>query len=266
MKKNLFLLLILGLMIPKIVFAITSYDNSTWCQDPVNDYNVEIGELSCTYSFKIDNTDPTKYQSYIEHFVVNIDLEGLELKEVKPLNGWSQVQNVENDNHTLSILFVSSTKRNEAPNIIHTNGTHEIAEFIFTATDDSYENIKATASLGTNGYYNDEVRKCKILNNDVYFNSSSLIVTKEKYLESCDPNYGKEAVETNNKKYQCQEVDNKYYDKDGKEVNKETYYKSCGVVENPKTGNYIPFAILILFILGIILLVIKNKYNLFKEI
>ena len=73
-------------------------------------------------------------------------------------------------------------------------------------------------------------------------------------------------METNNKKYQCQEVDNKYYDKDGKEVNKETYYKSCGVVENPKTGNYIPFAILILFILGIILLVIKNKYNLFKEI
>ena len=266
MKKCLLFAFISMLLLPKIALAVTSYDESTWCNDPVKEYNAETGELSCTYSFKIDNTDATKYQSYIEHMVVNLDTEGLTLKEVKTLNGWSEYKRDDTTSHTLSIYFVSSTKRNENPNIIHTTGTHEIAEFIFTATGNP-EDIKAKASIGNNGYFNDEVRKCKIINDDVYFDSSSLIVTKDKYLKSCDPNYVEEKVESPKESYKCKEVDNKYYDSNGNVVSKEAYNKSCGFVENPTTGNYLPLIILTLFItLGITLLLINKKNNLFKKI
>ncbi len=62
--------------------------------------------------------------------------------------------------------------------------------------------------------------------------------------------------------YKCQEKDGKYYDKNGNSVTKETYYKSCGVVENPKTGSVLSLlTIVILGILVVLTAIIKKKFN-----
>ena len=41
-------------------------------------------------------------------------------------------------------------------------------------------------------------------------------------------------------------ADGTYSDSKGNIVSKEEYYKSCGVVDNPKTGSFISFLIIII--------------------
>ncbi len=43
----------------------------------------------------------------------------------------------------------------------------------------------------------------------------------------------------------CTVSNNKYYDANGNEVSKEQYEKSCNVKENPQTGSFLPFTIVI---------------------
>ena len=58
----------------------------------------------------------------------------------------------------------------------------------------------------------------------------------------------------------CTEKDGIYYDKNGNIVSKEAYYTSCNVVENPKTGTFIPILVLTIILLsGLFIIKITNK-------
>ena len=69
----------------------------------------------------------------------------------------------------------------------------------------------------------------------------------------------------NNVGEKCSEKDGLYFDKNGNSVSKEAYYESCGVVENPQTGNELPLALLIISIILGFHILLRNK-NYFKKI
>ena len=56
----------------------------------------------------------------------------------------------------------------------------------------------------------------------------------------------------------CTEENDQYYDKNGNIVDKESYFESCGLVENPKTGLFLSPILLLILIISIVFIKRKN--------
>ncbi len=108
-----------------------------------------------------------------------------------------------------------------------------------------------------------EVDKVEVLNG-----SENILITNNSFIM---PNSDvivnvvfkeKQTTIVKEEKYICTEKNDKYFDSNGNEVDKETYYQSCGVVDNPKTGFYLPP----LLILAIFVIILIKKKNIIKKI
>ena len=126
----------------------------------------------------------------------------------------------------------------------------------------------------------EETPQCKIENNK-YYDKTGKEVTKDEYDKSCNPKceykddkyYDNDGHEITKEEFAkmcpikgCYEENDKYYDKNGNEVSKEAYFASCGVVENPKTGNILPYILIVLSCIGGIFLYRYNKKTKFYKL
>ena len=93
--------------------------------------------------------------------------------------------------------------------------------------------------------------KCVILSDNTHYGINGTVVDDLTYKAECET-------------VKCMKINDKYYDNNGKVVTEDEYNKSCGTVENPKTGLTIPIILTsIITILGISGLIIIKKYNKF---
>ena len=153
----------------------------------------------------------------------------------------------DNDNiiKTVKIPFVKNTKiyyeRSEIPNY----------QFF---GDDNLSGKALTANQQINLYY---------LNANSQ-NASTYLIPKpiaNELGEEEEEEAEEEIDETIEDNY-CTEVDGIYYGVDGEIVTEDEYYDDCGVVDNPTTGNILPFIGLGgLLILGSSIYISVNKYN-----
>lgn len=63
--------------------------------------------------------------------------------------------------------------------------------------------------------------------------------------ETCNITLSKADDEEAETTPKCQVVDGTYYDANGNEVSKEAYDASCTTAENPQTGNFLPYTLII---------------------
>ncbi len=279
MKKVILIFLIfLALLGFKTAQAELILDETVWqsCLKVAENYNKETNEIKCPIQIKIDNS---KTKNYVEFVGFEINMTGVTLKKINVFDGWYEKEKTDKEDNSFKITFVTSNDTRNNPVIYYEDGTYKIAELVFTYPKND-PNAKIEINKAGTGYFD---HQCQNINN-VYFNDKGSIVNEEEYLSSCNieiikckevsgifyDNEGnavsedaykkscltekEEEPEKETSKIICSEKDGKYYDKNGNEVSKEAYYTSCGVVENPKTGNFLP--IIIFGILSIIVTII----------
>ena len=80
--------------------------------------------------------------------------------------------------------------------------------------------------------------------------------------ETCSISITQEGTPTNPENPTCEIVDGKYYDDNGVEVTKEEYEEICLNPENPQTGSFLPYAVIIggiVVAVGLYMFTKKNK-------
>ncbi len=89
---------------------------------------------------------------------------------------------------------------------------------------------------------------------ETYYDSNGSVVDYLTYAKSCES-------------HTCEILEDTYFDKNGNVVEKDEFESSCNVVENPKTGNGIPFKV-ILFLLFIVFVCcfVTKRYDKFRKI
>ena len=80
--------------------------------------------------------------------------------------------------------------------------------------------------------------------------------------ETCQINLDIPQNPSNPENPTCEEVDGRYYDDNGVEVTKEEYEEICLNPENPQTGSFLPYAVIIggiVVAVGLYMFTKKNK-------
>lgn len=94
---------------------------------------------------------------------------------------------------------------------------------------------------------------------------ATITLTVDKDVEStetCSISISEEETPTNPENPTCEIVDGKYYDDNGNEVTKEEYEAICLNPENPQTGSFLPYAVIIggvVVAAGLYMFTKKNK-------